>query len=300
MNQKTAVTTTAPPAQSSALVASVALEGGARTVAQIKSNRAHVKAIMKDLMEEGIHYGTINGTDKPTILKPGTELLMSLFGIDGQPEVEDLSDEDCVRYRIVMKGVHAASGTTLGHGVGECSTDEEKYKWRACYNNREWENRAEDRSRVKYGWDKKERREYEVRQVRTNPADAANTVLKMAKKRAQSDMVLTVLAVSDIFLQDAEDMAEWLREGDTPPDGAPSPATSKATSTSRPQAKAAAAQTVLNEQQLAHLRREIDKVGCGERPVCLQFNVDTLEALPFAQLNAALKYVAGMQQEPPT
>ncbi len=39
-----------------------------------------------------------------------------------------------------------------------------------------------------------------------NPADDYNTVLKMAKKRALVDAVLTATAASDIFTQDLEDI----------------------------------------------------------------------------------------------
>jgi hypothetical protein len=49
-------------------------------------------------------------------------------------------------------------------------------------------------------------------QIRTEPADVANTVLKMAKKRAQIDLTLTATAASDIFTQDVEDIPDELRE----------------------------------------------------------------------------------------
>jgi hypothetical protein len=41
-----------------------------------------------------------------------------------------------------------------------------------------------------------------------NPADYYNTVLKMAKKRAQVDAILTATAASDIFTQDVEEMVD--------------------------------------------------------------------------------------------
>jgi hypothetical protein len=41
-----------------------------------------------------------------------------------------------------------------------------------------------------------------------NPADYYNTCLKMAKKRAHVDAILTATAASDIFTQDIEDMPE--------------------------------------------------------------------------------------------
>ena len=54
---------------------------------------------------------------------------------------------------------------------------------------------------------------YQSKQVRTVPDDLGNTVLKMAKKRAQIDMTLTALGVSDLFNQDIEDLPPELRQG---------------------------------------------------------------------------------------
>jgi hypothetical protein len=48
--------------------------------------------------------------------------------------------------------------------------------------------------------------------VRTEPADLANTVLKMACKRAKMAMVLNVTAASDCFTQDLEDLDAVLQE----------------------------------------------------------------------------------------
>ena len=50
-----------------------------------------------------------------------------------------------------------------------------------------------------------------VDQIRTEPADLANTILKMACKRAMIAMTLNVTAASDIFTQDIEDIPEELR-----------------------------------------------------------------------------------------
>jgi predicted phage-related endonuclease len=53
---------------------------------------------------------------------------------------------------------------------------------------------------------------YVQEQVRTEPADLANTILKMANKRAKMAMVLNVTAASDCFAQDLEDMDDALRD----------------------------------------------------------------------------------------
>jgi hypothetical protein len=57
----------------------------------------------------------------------------------------------------------------------------------------------------------------QIQQIRVSPSDMANTILKMAKKRALIDAVLTATGASDIFSQDIED----LPEGFIPPESAP-------------------------------------------------------------------------------
>jgi hypothetical protein len=52
-------------------------------------------------------------------------------------------------------------------------------------------------------------------QVRMNQSDIANTVLKMAKKRALVDAVLTITGASDCFSQDLDDMDDTTREAVT-------------------------------------------------------------------------------------
>jgi hypothetical protein len=59
----------------------------------------------------------------------------------------------------------------------------------------------------------------QVPQIRVNPSEMANTILKMAKKRSLIDAVLTSTAASDCFSQDLED----LPEGILPDTGTPVP-----------------------------------------------------------------------------
>ncbi len=50
-------------------------------------------------------------------------------------------------YRVRCVGTHQTSGTVLGAGIGECSSNEEKYKWKRS-NRREFDAAAEDRRRI--------------------------------------------------------------------------------------------------------------------------------------------------------
>lgn len=164
-----------------------------------------VQEVMKAVMKDGTHYGVIPGTPKPSLWKPGAEVLAATFRIAVSYRIEDLSTPDTARYRITAIGTHQTSGIVMGEGMGECSSGEGKYKWRKASGKREFEATPEDRRRVQYG------KSYDVDQVRTEPADLANTILKMACKRAQVAMILNVTAASDCFTQDIEDLPEELR-----------------------------------------------------------------------------------------
>jgi hypothetical protein len=113
----------------------------------------------------------------------------------------------------------------IGAGLGECSSSEEKYKWKKPACNEEYEATDEDRKRVKWFKGYQGKKAYEVKQIRTSPADVANTVLKMAKKRAMIDATLTATAASDIFEQDLEDTGinETGEQAPPPPIQAPQP-----------------------------------------------------------------------------
>lgn len=188
------------------------------SAAQIQAQVNTIQQVMKQVMKEGEHYGTIPGCKKPSLYKPGSEKILSTFHIaviPGTEDVVDLSGDDFFRYRVHVRGA-TLRGDIIGIGIGECSTDEEKYKWRAAVCTEEFDSTQEDRRRML--WKKSDKyhdKPYQVMQVRTNPADLANTVLKMAKKRGQIDLTLTATAASDIFTQDIEDVSEELRDNIT-------------------------------------------------------------------------------------
>lgn len=180
---------------------------GALTEQDIRAQVNLIQKVMKTVMQDKQHYGVIPGCgNKPTLFKAGAEKLMSTFRIALDPIVEDLSTDEEARYRITAKGTSQVTGCFLGAGVGECSSNETKYKWRASICDDEYNGMPENLRREKYQKDFKSGKILKIKQVKTEHADIANTILKMAKKRAQVDMVLTVTAASDIFTQDIEDI----------------------------------------------------------------------------------------------
>lgn len=175
------------------------------TAADVRAQVNLMQDVMAEVMRDGTHYGTIPGTKSKSLYKAGAEKLMATFRLAGDPEVTDLSRDGEIAYRVKVR-LSTASGQFIGAGIGECSSSEEKYSWRMAVCEEEYEDTPENRRRVKYS--KYQGRVEKKKQVRTNPADVANTILKMAKKRAQVDAVITATAASDIFTQDIEDLPE--------------------------------------------------------------------------------------------
>lgn len=187
-------------------------------IEQVVAQVQLIQEVMSRVMKSGTHFGIIPGTgNRPTLYKPGAEKLLSTFRIAVKPLITDLSDMEAepplIRYRVECECTHQTTGLFLGTGIGECSSEEDKYAWRNSFCDEEWNEtpaalRATKWQKQKVKVDKRTTQEVMVRslKIHTNPYNQANTVLKMAKKRAEVDATLTILAASDIFAQDLEDI----------------------------------------------------------------------------------------------
>ena len=126
-------------------------------------------------------------------------------------------------------------GIELATGVGSCSTMESKFRYRGG------EKIPTGQPVPKEYWNLKKEAKFsealekiggpgfgvakingqwevcEMGEKMENPdiADTYNTVLKMAKKRAYVDGILSATAASDIFTQDIEDMPEFVKSVET-------------------------------------------------------------------------------------
>jgi hypothetical protein len=167
--------------------------------------------LMKRVMKPDNHYGIISGCRQNSLLQPGSQMLSLVFKIGHEPTVEDLSTSDEVHYRVTDRVFDQVTGQTITYGAGECSSSEDKYAWRRANSQAEFENTPPDRRRIKYtSYNNKDQ---ETMQVHTNPKDVANTVLKMAKKRANVNGTIEALAASEIFTQDIEDLPSGMDMG---------------------------------------------------------------------------------------
>jgi hypothetical protein len=208
------------PASANILPSSIAIEDLTRHVDIIEQ-------VANKVMKQGVHFGLIPGTKKPTLYKAGAEVLRLTFNLRAvmeEKDVQRVDHEGGHREFIVRCHIITPSGMEIAIGVGSCSTLEAKYRWRngervcpqcgkptiikgkdeygggwLCWKKNggcgtKWDNGAaaiEDQ---------------EVGKVEnTNIADCYNTVLKMAKTRAFRDGMLMATATSGRFTQDLED-----------------------------------------------------------------------------------------------
>jgi hypothetical protein len=189
------------------------------------------KELIDGIMKATVDYGVIPGSSKPTLLKAGAEKATSFFGLN--PRFEDAEvvndwtgeqhgGEPFFYYR---RTCNLWRGETLVASVdGSCNSWEKKYRYRGgervcpqCGKPTIIKGKAEygggwicfakkGGCGAKFADDAPEIIKQEVGQVK-NPdvADLANTILKMADKRALVAATLIATGLSEYFTQDIED-----------------------------------------------------------------------------------------------
>lgn len=196
------------------------------SVEQMKEQVQIIQQMYASVMKRGVHYDAIPGTGKwvknqktgkteyvegkPVLLKAGAEKINFACRIGSDPIITREFDGFDTHFHIMARMFSINSGRTLGYGVGEGSTKESKWAWRKAVCHEEYEATPETKRRIhwqkKYKDNYKEKDEFEaVEQVRQNPADIINTVLKMAVKRAEVDGCKKSTACSDVFDVDIDE-----------------------------------------------------------------------------------------------
>lgn len=210
-------------------VSVVNFEDYVMTTAGVLKQVGIIQEIMESVMHLDEHYGTIPGTKKPSLYKPGAEKLSLVFRLRPEYQIRRSDMPNGHReYEVTCTLYHIPTGQSVGQGVGSATTMEGKYRYRGGEKEgtgnplpkEYWNLRKEGKEKeaqaliggqgfshgkIEGVWEIcsiGEKMEYD------NPADYYNTILKMAKKRAHVDAILTATAASDIFTQDPEDMPE--------------------------------------------------------------------------------------------
>ena len=130
-----------------------------------------IEAVVAKYLKAGRDYDRLPNTSKPTLLKSGAEILADVYGFRTSAKVINRIenyDKQFVLYEVCVTVVDK-DGNIVAEGLGSCNSRERKY-------------------------------------LKTDFATNLNTVLKIAKKRAYVDAVLTATHASKVFTQDIEDI----------------------------------------------------------------------------------------------
>ena len=130
-----------------------------------------IETIVAKYLKAGRDYDRLPNTAKPTLLKSGAEILADFFGFRTTAKVINRIenyDKQFVLYEVCVTVINK-DGNVVAEGLGSCNSRERKY-------------------------------------LKTDFASNLNTVLKIAKKRAFVDAILTATHASKIFSQDIEDI----------------------------------------------------------------------------------------------
>lgn len=277
-----------------------ASDTGIYPVAQIKQQLAAINELMNAVMREGVHYGKIPGCgDKLALLKPGADKICLMFRlIVSQIDIVKNELAEGHREYEVNITLTSPSGEVLGKGVGAASTMEKKYRYRSESTNKKvppeyWKSKDQELLGGPSYFARKSNEVWLIYQQVENPdpADYYNTVLKMAKKRALSDAIITTTACSDIFAPEGGGGDE----GDFDPEtGEVIPRSTGTPAKQKPRPNHAGKEaTKLTEGQLRVLNARREAAGITEKELCDLLGVRSLAELQPHRLNEAIAAARG-------
>ncbi len=146
-----------------------------KAIAQTAQHYKTMVAFVSAQMQKGVDYGTIPGTKKPTLLKPGAEKLCRLFSLrPSYSLIQSIADFDKPLFYFHYRCTLIRQGEMVGQGDGSCNSMEIKYQ----------------------------KQKYKI-------YDLTNTICKMAQKRALVAAVLSSCGASEFFTQDLEMNSEF-------------------------------------------------------------------------------------------
>lgn len=176
--------------------------------AEFQRRMAALEQFVRTYLREGEDYGLIPGTRKPTLFKSGAEKLCDIYGFTSEIIVLDkLEDWERGRfsYTIIATLRSKRTGLIETQGIGNCNSLEARYRY-------VWLSESRippgtDLKKLPHQRKKGDRGSFTVYRVPTeDPFSQVNTILKMAKKRALVDAVLSATRSSGLFSQDVEDL----------------------------------------------------------------------------------------------
>jgi len=153
------------------------------TSTEAKERIDKLQEFVKTSMVRGVDYGSIDGFSKPTLLKSGAEKLCDAFGFSKTVDVINRIEQwevGIFSYEVKVTLSNKKTGVVEAEGIGSCNSKEVSFRYQ-------------------------------------DPFTIVNTLLKMAKKRALIDAVLSATRASGLFTQDIEDFPKPDRKGGDAP-----------------------------------------------------------------------------------
>jgi len=160
-------------------------------VAKIKADIALADALVEKVLEAGVDYGLHPGTKSQALKDPGAATIIIAFNCYPKAEVlfREVTDTR-ISYVIDVACISREDGQAKSTGTGACTTMETKYGYR-------WVTDPEG-----YGYDRaglkmrtRDNRDY-YRIANPEWSELENTILKMARKRAEVDAAMALPGVS--------------------------------------------------------------------------------------------------------
>lgn len=185
------------------LIQDIDVKAVSETLTKVKT----LQSTLKNILVDNHDYGKIPGCgDKPTLLKPGAEKILMALGITSSYELIEHTENFDGRgfFAYTVKCVLFLNGAKITEGLGHANSKEKK--WASEFVYEKDLPQGTDKELLKKKSFKGENGTFYKYEVEADANSKANTILKMAKKRAQIDAVLTVASLSEIFTQDFDDL----------------------------------------------------------------------------------------------
>ena len=185
------------------------------SIDEAKTRLTMLQRFVKYVMKDGIDYGVVPGTEKPTLLKPGAEKLANIYGLSSEISlIEKIEEWDKPFFNYIFKTLlfDKRTGNKIAEGIGSCNSYESKFRFRWVFESdlSDIDKANIDIFKTKEFFSRKYNRKFKMYRVENDDIySQVNTMQKMAAKRSYVDAVLKATRTSDFFTQDMEDIIDY-------------------------------------------------------------------------------------------
>lgn len=188
------------------LIEDINIKAVSETVQKVRT----LQSTLKNILTDGHDYGKIPGCgDKATLLKPGAEKILMAMGITATYELVEHTEkfDGLGFFAYTVKCILNKNGIKITEGLGHANSKEKKWAFEFV-NEKDLPDGTNKDLLKKKKYESQYGGTYYKYEVEADANSKANTILKMAKKRAQIDAVLSVASLSEIFTQDFDDLPQ--------------------------------------------------------------------------------------------